>query len=238
MRAGRWLLMIFAVCFAVVATLPGVGAASTLSGLHEIMEIYDIPVSGSVDHKDVNGVSLTLNGKPLRLVPTLSFDYRHGNHILGGYVRLMSGDGQQDYLSFPVEKFPRFRVYKFQNDVGQEYLLMLSSVKAVTDSACRGLWVVGGYGSQYVTFATLDAVSNAGLLYEEIVPSIENGELRLLGVARDRDCRTYDPQTGLWLEGLFKGHPVQPHGIAYCQVNWISLFWNSDAQWFGIRRAN
>lgn len=114
MRAGRWLLMIFAVCFAVVATLPGVGAASTLSGLHEIMEIYDIPVSGSVDHKDVNGVSLTLNGKLLLLVPTLSFDYRHGNHILGGDVRLMSSDGQQDYLSFPVEKFPRFRVYKFQ----------------------------------------------------------------------------------------------------------------------------
>ena len=41
MRTGRWLLMIFAVCFAVMAMIPGVGAASTLSGFHKIMEIYD-----------------------------------------------------------------------------------------------------------------------------------------------------------------------------------------------------
>lgn len=237
MRTGRWLLMFFAVCFAVVAMIPGIGAASTLSGLHKIMEIYDIPVGGSVDHKDVNGVSLTLNGKQLRLVPTLSFDYHHENHILGGYVHLMGIDGQ-DYLSFPVEKWPLFQVHKFQNDAGQEFLLLLSKANAVTDCACRGLWVVGGYGNQYVAFVTTDSVLKAGLLYEDIHPSIENGDLRLLGIARDRDCRTYDPQTGLWLEGIFKGHPVQPYGIAYCQVNWVSLFWNSDAQWFGIRHAN
>ena len=229
MRTGRWLLMIFAVCFAVVAMIPGVGAASTLSGFHKIMEIRDYPVGDEVSPSslgDVNGVYFTLNGKSLCLVP--DFMYFRGGHIESGSVHFMSGDRNQTYLSFPVEKFPRFHVYKFQNDAGQEFLLILSDVMAVTNSATKGLWLVGGYGSQYVTFATFDSVCNAGLIGEHFMPSIENGELRLLGVAR----YAYN--------GFFQGHRAFEYDrYDHCYyINWVSLFWNSDAQWFGIRHAN
>jgi len=231
MRAGRWLLMIFAVCFAVMAMIPGVGAASTLSGFHKIMEIYDPPMGSEIKPSelgDVNGVYFTLNGKPLCLVPDLMYsneEHRRG-HIESGSVHFMSGDRNQTYLSFPVEKFPRFHVYKFQNDAGQEFLLILSCILGVPDSACKNLWLIGGYGNQYVTFATLASAVNAGLLCDDIVPSIENGELRLLGVTH---------------YGLpHEGHPVYRYGWNRTQyyINWMSLFWNSDAQWFGIRRAN
>jgi len=209
--------------------IPGVGAASTLSGFHKIMEIRDYPVGDEVSPSslgDVNGVYFTLNGKSLCLVP--DFMYFRGGHIESGSVHFMSGDRNQTYLSFPVEKFPRFHVYKFQNDAGQEFLLILSDVMAVTNSATKGLWLVGGYGSQYVTFATFDSVCNAGLIGEHFMPSIENGELRLLGVAR----YAYN--------GFFQGHRAFEYDrYDHCYyINWVSLFWNSDAQWFGIRHAN
>ena len=236
---GRWFLMIFAVCFAVAAMFPGVGAASTLSGFHKIMEIRDYPHGdGAPAHMgDVNGVSFTLNGKPLCLVPDVMFNYSRGGHISSGVVRFMSEDKRQEYLSFSVGTCPKFLAYKFQNNDGQEFLLLISGVLGVSDSACRNFWLVGGYGNQYVTFATLDSAVNAGLLYEDIGPSIENGELRITGYARDRSCRTYDPQTGQQRYS-FKGHPAYLCGAADCYINWISFFWNSDAQWFGIRRAN
>ena len=92
--------------------IPGVGAASTLSGFHKIMEIRDYPVGDEVSPSslgDVNGVYFTLNGKSLCLVP--DFMYFRGGHIESGSVHFMSGDRNQTYLSFPVEKFPRFHVY-------------------------------------------------------------------------------------------------------------------------------
>ena len=204
-----------ALLIGVNTTFSNMALAMYFTGMQETMSFIQIPkleISG-----DINGKVFTLNGEKLKLVPYLS-------NTTDKYVKLMSQDGRKVYLSFPVEKCPFFRVYKIYSD-NQDFLLILEGKQAVSDSLCTGAWLVGKYKGNYTSFISIDTLKNAGLLFQTIVPAVNNNEISLIGIARDRDCR----------DGSYKGHLVRDYSRGYCKVNTAALFWDNNAQWFGIR---
>ena len=218
--------IMFALCFFfTVLTSIAVCTASIAhaSPLEQIMSFNEVPKLG---YSGLKNTYFNLNGDALQL--NVNGVNRNSNHISGGYVRLMSKNGQKDYLSFPVKNCPFFSAYKFNINGGNEFLLLREGVSAVSDRACEGLWIIGKYKGNYISFISLDTLRNAGLIFADIAAETANGELRLIGITRDRNCR----------DGYYRGHRVRSYDLAYCAVNEARLFWDNNAQWFGIKLIN
>jgi hypothetical protein len=189
------------------------------------MDFYEVPKMGfSGSYKSTN---FSLNGDKLQLNTNL-LNISSNQHISGGYIKLLSQDRRSDYMSFPVENSPFFRAYKFSNTQGNEFLIITSGKSSVSDSLCTGLWVIGKHQGNYITYISLDTLRNAGLVFQTVATGIENGELRIIGIARDRDARN----------GYYQGHTARPYDSAYYYINEVRLFWDDNAKWFGIRLIN
>ena len=201
------------------------GLANSQKLQNTIMEIREVPKLGIGGN--CKSTNFTLDGDKLQLnTDLLSLLSLRGNmHINGGYIRLMSQDKRSDYMSFPIENCPFFDSYKFSNSSGKEFMLIISGKCGASDSVCTGLWVVGNHQGNYITYVSLDTIRNAGLVFQTITPEIVNGELRLIGIARDRDSRS----------GYYHGHTARPYSLAYYYINEVRLFWDDSANWFGIR---
>ena len=218
------------VCFLFISST--VTHAISMLGIYKIMSIRDYAGVRSSCNGDLNGASFTLNGEKLKLRTELGFITEYNErHIGGGYVRLMSEDGVIDYLSFPIGKKESFLVHKITTDTGNEFLIVNTRVNAASDSALRRFWLVGKYNNQYITYATQNSLNQAGLLYQDISYDVTNGEIQVKGFA-PYHSRDYYPRGDNRL--TYKGHRVtEYHGELY--VNQVRLFWDDNAQWFGIR---
>lgn len=219
----RVLLFTFLACIVMILQ-SSPASAMFFTNAEKIMSFAQVPkleMGG-----DINGKTFTLNGEQLKLVPYLK-------SMTNRYVKLMSQDGRNDYLSFPVEKCPFFSAYKVcSNDT--EFLLILSGRQAVSDASCTGAWLIGKYKGNYTSFISIDTLIHAGLIFSVIRPRIDGGELRLIGITRDRNCRVYDSDRRI-IGYEYKGYPAYPYEKGYCCINSVTLFWDSNAQWFGIR---
>ncbi|SFA78769.1 hypothetical protein SAMN05216587_101866 [Selenomonas ruminantium] len=184
---------------------------------------------------DMNGAMFSMNGETVSIEAALNFYNDYGaRKNAGGVIKLSGNSGT---ISFPVKKDESAKVYQIFSDENRDFLLIRTYLDAANGSSiCTGMWLVGKADGKFVTYAKLDIVKNAGLLFDDISPSIKNGELWITGTAR-----VYwgaDPQAPPRpLSSKYNGVPVKVDGN-YCTINSAVLFWDSAAQWFGIRMEN
>lgn len=220
MRIIKKLFLIVSIMIAVSNTAD----AASFIKMDNISSFSQMPIEDGVSG-DITEKLFSLNGKKMRLKPKLNFS---AYTIAGGCVEILDAVSGERYASFPVAKWPYFRAKKLIADTGEEFVFVQAGRRAVSDSACDGIWLFGLHKGSYVIFVTIDTINKAGLLYEDISSNIEDGELKLLGYARDRSC----------VNGKFKGHSAYPIGVADYGINSTYLFWDENAQWFGIRKAD
>lgn len=211
---------------------PTITDAMATLGIYKVMSFYDNIGMPENCSGDLNGVSFTLNGEKVKLRTELGFiNDGRGRHIGGGYVRLMSQNETKDYLSFPIGKKESFAVQKITTDTGEEFLIVITSVNAVSDSALSRFWLVGKRNNQYITYVTRESLKQAGLLYQSIGCDVTNGEIQVKGYAPIHSRDLYPPGDNRM---TYKGHKTRREGhVLY--VNQVRLFWDVNAQWFGIR---
>ncbi|SFH90572.1 hypothetical protein SAMN04487861_10810 [Selenomonas ruminantium] len=175
------------------------------------------------------------NGKEVNVKIRVKYYHDYGiRKNAGGTITVSCG---REMLSFPVKKDESAKVQIMPSTDKREFLLIRTYQDAADgSSACMGMWLVGEKDGKLLTYATLDTVENAGLLFDDISPTIKNGELWLTGTAK-----VYwgaDPQAPPRpLSSKYNGVPVKVDGN-YCTINSAVLFWDSAAQWFGIRMEN
>ena len=221
--------------------------AEQIVNMEEVMSVMNVPKKSPTG--DLNGAYFTLNNERLHLKAyfnqnTKRYSYKTGYEdvvtITGGYVKLLDANNVHDYLSFPVDKYPYFQAYKLTTETGKNFLLIIKGKQYVSERDANGVWLIGKQNDKYVTYITLANLEAAGLVYQRIIPKIENGELRLIGAARDRDCNirgTNDAQPPY----TYKGHAVsrtEMATIADCVVSNVYLFWDDNANWFGFRYSD
>ena len=185
-----------------------------------------------------NGVNFALfkmNGKDAKLEIKLNFYNKYGSRKNAGGTITLSGIGES--LIFPIKKDESAVVRIIPTTDKREFLFIRTFMDAANgSSACTNMWLVGEANGKFVTYANLDTVTNAGLLYDDIVPSVRNGELWITGKAR-----VYwgaDPQAPPRpMSSKYDGVPIHVDGN-YCTINSAVLFWDDAAQWFGIRMEN
>lgn len=218
-----------------VFMMSNIASAASLVQMDMIMYFSQPPHGQGQISGNAASTLISLNGQKLRLTPSFQFSDKK---IIGGSIKLLNTDTGQEILSLPLEKFPYFRAKKIAADTGEEFLLLQRGRVSVSDSVCSGLWIVGLHKGGYVSFVNIDAVQKAGLVFQDISSKLEDGELKLTGFARDRDCRIYDSTWRNTIGYQYKGHPAYPADPGNCEINSTYLFWDPQAQWFGIRQAD
>ena len=173
-----------------------------------------------------------LNGKEADVKIRVKYYRDYGVRKNGGGAITVSCGGE--LLSFPVKKDESAKVEIMPTTDKRAFLLIRTYLDAANgSSACTGMWFVGEANGKLLTYATLDTVRNAGLLFDDISLSVKNGELWITGMAR-----VYwgaDPQAPPRpLGSKYDGVPIKVDGN-YCTINSAVLFWDSAARWFGIR---
>lgn len=145
---------------------------------------------------------------------------RHFEDYNNAYIKLMSVDGHKDYLSFPVKKYrsSTISIIEVQGINPNIKFWVVRSVHGVSDSACDGIWVIGPYQNQYISYVTLDGLQKAGLEGYEISPKIVNGYFQIQGWVRNR------------------GNDLGRTGKMDSLKSTMLLFWDDEAQWFGMSK--
>ncbi|MBO6178128.1 MAG: hypothetical protein J6O04_03010 [Selenomonadaceae bacterium] len=206
-----------------IAVTANITYAASFVKMETVASFSQLPKMDEISG-DVSPKMFSLNGRKLKLKPNLQFSRYM---IKGGNVEILDAANGAKYASFPVIGAPYFTAKKLVTNTGEEFLYIQKGRLGASDSACDGVWLFGLHKGSYVTFADINTVKKAGLLYSDISSSIEAGELKLLGFTRDRNC----------VNGMFKGHSVYPLG-ANCGINSVFFFLDEKAQWFGIRNAD
>ena len=207
-----------------MTAISSIAISSPLIRMETIVSFKQQPMGDSISG-DLMERLFSLNNTKIKLKPNLFFS---GDTITKGYVEMVNGTNGEKYASFPIEKWPYFRAKKIIADTGEEFLFVQAGRVFASESSCTGIWLVGLHKDSYVTFVTIDTIKNSGLLYTDIATSLEDGEIKLLGFTRDRNC----------VNGTYKGHLAYPIGVADYGINSTYLFWDEHAQWFGIRKAD
>lgn len=228
--------MIF-VLSVVIFSQYGNADAMALNRISELMafENYNGTSVNCSAPTDLNGAFFSMNGESASIETKLNFYNEYGSRKnAGGTIEVSSGNKK---ISFPVGKDESASVYLISSNADRDFLLVRTYMDAANgSSACRGMWLVGKADGEFVTYATLSTVEKAGLLFDNVRPSVKNGELRITGFAK-----VYwgaDPQAPPRpLSSKYDGVPIHVDGN-YCTINSAVLFWDDAAQWFGIRMEN
>ena len=127
-------------------------------------------------------------------------------------LRMKSRDGKNDYFSFMSyygDRYLDYSITKLQLRDPKKIFFEINMM-AGAHAKNSGYWIIGKYGNKWVTFVSLDSLAAVGYKPNEwhsIRTKVnENGELIL----------TSRNGTGIDFQA--------------------KLFWDSNAQWFGIKR--
>lgn len=145
---------------------------------------------------------------------------RHFEDYNNAYIKLMSADGKKDYLSFPVQKYisSSIVVKEVQGINPNVKFWVVKSISGVSDSNCDGLWIVGPYQNKYISYVALDGLQKAGLEGYEVNAKVVNGYFQIQGWTRNR------------------GDELARTGQMDSLKSTLLLFWDDQAQWFGISK--
>ena len=72
---------------------------------------------------------------------------------------------------------------------------------------------------------------------KEISPSVASGELVLMGIARERDCRVWSADGRSIVGYQYGGRTAYPSTPGHCNITSVAIFWDDDKEWFGIRET-
>ena len=185
------------------------------------------PVSGYFEK-----LTFTFNGITICLLSHLQFS---GNDIIGGSIDMMNAEAKDNYMVFPIERCPYFRIKKILTSDSNEFLIVQSGKNSVSDNVCEGLWLIGRINDEVIPFIDIEVLKKAGLIYQDISSSIEHGAIKLLGYARDRDCRIWS-QSSRGITGYqYQGHTAYPIFRGDCGINAMHITWDNVSMKFIIR---
>ena len=172
------------------------------------------------------------NGIAICMLSHLQFS---GNDIIGGSIDMMNAESKENYMVFPIERFPYFRIKKIVTADSNEFLLVQSGITGVTSNACKELWLIGKINDEVIPFIDIEVLKKAGLIYQDISSSIEHGAIKLLGYARDRDCRIWSQSKREIIGYQYQGHTAYPLFMADCGINATHITWDNVSMKFIIR---
>lgn len=176
-------------------------------------------------------LTFQFNGMVICLLSHLQFSR---NDIIGGSIEMMNAETKECYMVFAIEKWPYFRIKKIMTDDLNEFLLIQSGKNSVSDNVCTGLWIVGKLDNEIFPFIDIKVLKKIGLIYQDIASSIEDGAIKLLGYARDRDCRIWSQNREI-IGYQYRGHIAYPIFMGDCGINAVHITWNNSSMKFFIR---
>ncbi|WP_297570429.1 hypothetical protein [uncultured Anaerovibrio sp.] len=208
-----------------------VGSDIEFTGIKQVLSIDNY--SGIIDNcsGDLNGSVFRLGREEVELKPTLIYKQEYGvKKIGGGYIKLLSLDNGQDYLSFPLQNNGSVKASVVSTASDRVFLLIQTYQGSANGSnVCDGMWLVGKHGDKYVTYATKATLDQAGLLYDDIESQINDGKLEIIGVGR---------AYGNGMGDKYSGRRYRIIGKGYGTVGSVYLRWDSNANWIGFQLVN
>lgn len=171
---------------------------------------------GNFLYMDTRQLNVCYDNEPLKFV--LQKD---------GTLRLMSRDGKHDYMSFINYVGAKGGVgYKIRTirttDPDMTFFEINADVGAHAMNC--GYWLIGKHDGQWVTYVSLDSLATMGYTI---------GEWHQIRTKIDEDG------TGRFI--LISSHEYLPPGAQYQYQRkhavdlQLELFWDENAQWFGMR---
>ena len=145
-----------------------------------------------------------------------------------GVLRLMSRNGTRDYLSFTAYDGDNagigYKIRKIYTTFpSMQFFEIIADVGAHAKNC--GYWIIGKKDGQWVTYVSIDSLAAMGYT---------PGEWHQISTALNNDA------TGRFI--LTSRHEYMPPGAQYGYQRkfaidlQLQLFWDQNAQWFGIRR--
>ena len=138
----------------------------------------------------------------------------NGNYPSTQIVKLISRDGRFDYLSFPYTY--RMHITEIRTSNPTKVFWLLEGSIGESGGYTTGMWLIGNNQGKYVTYVSLDGIQNAGM------PT----ETQLLF--------EYNNDGTIKINGRKDGFFPDKVGHQYWIIGSVKLFWDEDAQWFGI----
>ena len=145
-----------------------------------------------------------------------------------GVLRLMSRNGNYDYLSFTgyddTNAGIGYKIRKIYTMFPSMTFFEIIADRGAHAKNC-GYWIVGKRDGNWVTFVSIDSLASMGYT---------PGEWHQISTAMNSDA------TGRFI--LTSSHEYMPPGAQYGYQRKhavdlrLQLFWDQNARWFGIRR--
>lgn len=177
-------------------------------------------------------LKFAFNGVEMELSSCFQF---LGNNIVGGNLTLLDSKTSECHMTFPIEKWPYFRIKKLMTAANVEFIFVQSGKNSVSDNVCIGLWIIGKFNDEIVTFINLETLKRIGLVYQDITSSIECGAIKLLGCARDRDCRVWSQNRNEIMGYQYQGHKAYELSSGNCGINAVYITRNNMSGILNIR---
>ena len=93
----------------------------------------------------------------------------------------------------------------------------MQAITGVSDSNCIGFWLIGKQNGKYVCYVNVDTLKNALSGGYQYNPKIYRDKIVVVSTVRNR------------------GEDLARTGKMSSFVDEVTLFWDDEAQWFGIK---
>ena len=177
---------------------------------------FTTPEKGTFLYLDTRQLDVRYDNEPLKFV--LQND---------GTLRLMSMDGDKDYMSFinyfGIKGGAGYKVRTIRTSDPDMTFFEINADAGAHAMNC-GYWLIGKHDGQWVTYISLDDLANMGFT---------------LGKWHQIKTKINEDGTGRFI--LISQHEYMPPGAQYGYQRrmatdlQLELFWDQDAQWFGMR---
>ena len=98
---------------------------SSFVSMENVVSISQRPQSDPTSGYYFEKLTFTFNGITICLLSHLQFS---GNDIIGGSIDMMNAESKENYMVFPIERFPYFRIKKIVTADSNEFLLVQSGI--------------------------------------------------------------------------------------------------------------
>lgn len=171
-------------------------------------------VKPKMSEGNTNAVVKDLDGKKLRFQV---IDVDTNVPLQRWWIKFTSKDKKEDYFSFPIGY--RSGVTEITTKNPDKKFWIIESVVGESSWNCIGFWIIGKYGDSYVNYVSLDSLIQAGLGPNNLVFHVNNdGTIKVI-----QQHRNY-------------GDEIRKNGgRMFNTIKTVTLFWDDQAQWWGIR---
>lgn len=204
--------------------------------LKSLIPVFSIENKTGLDENctgDLMWSNFTYEDEVLGLEPELRM-YNAGGCRKNGGGRIKLIAGNKECMSFPVNQDESVKADLIQTNQKKAFLLIRTYKDSANgSSSCKNMWLIGKTGDGFVTYATKATLDQAGLVYDDIVPKVHDGQLEIMSIAR---CYAMGVNgTRGPIGEKYRGHKIHILDSWYAAANSVYFFWDENAQWFGFR---